>query len=295
MYYCSIYGVTVKSTLYIDEGIEIEPVQNPDVVVEEGFMPDEVYKAREQGVYSGFRDMQFWFYVDDLGFFYIEDGNHIIIEEHRGETEYTIMTYLTGLAFALLFTQRGFVPMHGSVLEFNGKGCLLTGTSGSGKSSTALQLLRQGGVFVADDIGMIDSETMLVNPGFPIQRLCLDQVERNGYDKDKLKYLGEMKNKYARRLVPGEYKYEKCPLDVIIWIKQYDGDELICQEVVGNEKLKIVLNNVYCYFFISDIKMKPASMKQYIKIALGTRILSIIRPKGVDTMDEIIDFIKNTI
>ena len=291
MYYCTIYGINVRSNFCITEGIQIDPVDNPDAVVEMGIVPEFIKKERENHHIAEFREKYCWIFIEGLGYYYIENGDHIVIERDGNDTEYTIMTFLTGLAFALLFTQRGFVPLHGSVLDYKGKGCLISGMSGSGKSSTAFELLRRGATFVSDDVAMVDSEKMTVNPGFPVQRLCEDQVERLGFNKSELEYLGERKNKYARRLAPEEYIYEKRPFDAVFRIRRHDSDELICQEVTGADKLKLIIENVFCYFFISDMKMTPAAMKQYMQIATNVRVFSIMRPRNRNTLDEIVDYV----
>ena len=291
MYYCSIYGINVRSDFCITEGIQIDPIDEPDAFVELGTMPDTVKTARDIGHIAEFKDAYDWFYIEGAGYFYIENGDHIVIERTGSDAEFTIMTFLTGLAFALLFTQRGYVPLHGSIIDYNGKGCIISGLSGSGKSSVASELVKRGAMFVADDIGMVDSVNMTVNPGFPVQRLCGDQVERLGLDRNKLEYLGERKNKYARRLEPSEYVYEKRPFDVLIRIQKYDGEELICSEITGSDKLKIIVNNVFCYFFVSNMKMKPESMVSYLRIAEKVKIFSVMRPREKDTLDEVTDFI----
>ena len=291
MYYCTIYGIKVKSNFCITEGIQIEPTEDVEAFVEMGEVPAFIKEELKNNHVAEFRDKYCWIFIPDLGYYYIENGNHIVIEKDGNDTEYTIMTFLTGLAFALLFTQKGYVPLHGSVLDYKGKGCLISGPSGSGKSSTAFELLKRGATFVADDIGMVDTANMTVNPGFPVQRLCEDQIERLGFDKSKLEYLGERKNKYARRLEPDEYIYEKRPFDAMFRIRRYDGDELICEEITGADKIKIVAENVFCYFFISDMKMKPQDMMRYMQIATKVRIFSIKRPKDKNTLDEIVDFI----
>ena len=291
MFYCTMYGIKVKSDFYISDGIQIEPTEKVDVYIELGKVPEFVHESKNNGNVGEFRDSFYWAFVEGVAFFYLEGGNHIVIEEVPGDTGCTVATFLSGLVFALLFTQRGFVPLHGSFLDYKGKGCLITGYSGSGKSSTAFELIKHGAVFVADDVAMVDSETMMVNPGFPIQRLCADQVERLGFDKDKLIYLGERKDKYARRLSEEEYIYEKRPFDAIFRIKAYDGDELVFNEIEGSEKLKIVVENVFCYFFISFMKMKPEHMKRYIKIASNVKVYSIMRPRNKNTLDDITNYI----
>ncbi len=44
------------------------------------------------------------------------------------------------------------IKVHGSLLEVNGEGVLITGKAGIGKSETALALVERGHIFVADDV-----------------------------------------------------------------------------------------------------------------------------------------------
>lgn len=44
------------------------------------------------------------------------------------------------------------VQLHGTTVALNGRGVLITGHAGSGKSALALQIMAFGGVLVADDI-----------------------------------------------------------------------------------------------------------------------------------------------
>ncbi len=44
------------------------------------------------------------------------------------------------------------IKIHGSLLEVNGEGVLITGKAGIGKSETALALVERGHIFVADDV-----------------------------------------------------------------------------------------------------------------------------------------------
>jgi serine kinase of HPr protein (carbohydrate metabolism regulator) len=47
------------------------------------------------------------------------------------------------------------VTVHGVVLEINGKGILIKGQSGVGKTTAALQAMREGYVWIADDLAVI--------------------------------------------------------------------------------------------------------------------------------------------
>jgi hypothetical protein len=57
--------------------------------------------------------------------------------------------FLVGLIH--LFAQYGYYDLHGAGLTHNGSGCLFLGPSGSGKSSLALNLVKQGWGYASDD------------------------------------------------------------------------------------------------------------------------------------------------
>ena len=61
--------------------------------------------------------------------------------------------------------------LHGAVVQFGGRAFILTGPSGSGKSMTAWALLRQGFLYLSDELGPVDLRTMEVH-AYP-HALCL--------------------------------------------------------------------------------------------------------------------------
>lgn len=53
--------------------------------------------------------------------------------------------------------------IHASCVEFNGKGILISGPSGSGKSDLALRLIEAGAILVADDIVDVAEEKQIAS------------------------------------------------------------------------------------------------------------------------------------
>ena len=61
-------------------------------------------------------------------------------------------------------------PVHGTCVELSGRGVLLIGTPGSGKSSIALNLLAHGARLVGDDLVRlhVDGQRVLAEPAAPL-------------------------------------------------------------------------------------------------------------------------------
>ena len=63
---------------------------------------------------------------------------------------YFVYHFLDAMAFQLI-TSLNFTPMHGSTVARNGRGLLITGDSGEGKSSLSYACARRNWTFVSDD------------------------------------------------------------------------------------------------------------------------------------------------
>lgn len=291
MYYYTMFYQNIACDFEIKEAISISKPEHIDIYVEEKEPPQEVFEQIEKGYFDGITKDKSWIYVKDLVIYYIENGNHILVHTLKScHNEMTKVTFLTGLGMAMALTQKGYVPMHGGALCVNDGGYIVTGDSGSGKSSTMTQLRAKGGVFMADDLAVIDCNSMDLLPGFPVQKLCGNMVDKLELDKSELIYIGEARDKYEQLLSEDEYLYEKRPLKGIFQISKHDGDELKCYEVIGNEKLKIIANNIFCIFFVKNFPMDAESMMKYLRIAQEVKVYRIERPEGKDTLDSISEY-----
>lgn len=295
MFYCTMFNHTIQSDFEIEEGIVIDKQEKVDIVIEEKLPPAHVLDAVEKGYFDDIKHDVAWFYVKDMFIYYIENGNHIVVHQVVDQVkEYTKTTFITGLAMAICLTQRGYVPMHGGAVSVNDKGFIVTGSSGSGKSSTMTQIRDRGGIFMADDIGVIDAQTMELLPGFPVQKLCANMVDILNLNKQELRYIGEFRDKYAQSLSQDQYIYEKRPLKAIFEIKRADVENVVFEEITGSEKLQIITENIYCVFFVKNMPMEPQSMLRYLKIAQEVKVFRVLRPEGKDTLQEISDKVYNT-
>jgi serine kinase of HPr protein (carbohydrate metabolism regulator) len=92
--------------------------------------------------------------------------------------EYYLTSRLTGL---LREKNRKITSLHGVVFEKRGKGILLTGPSGIGKTTSVIQNLQEGDYWVADDIALIKKNyrgELIAGPHSRIKNLI--HMERTG-------------------------------------------------------------------------------------------------------------------
>lgn len=79
------------------------------------------------------------------------------------------LSYLLGPVLGLLLRLRGVVCLHGSAVAIDGRGVILVGSEGAGKSTTAAAFARQGFAVLSDDIAALVERTGIfeVLPAYP--------------------------------------------------------------------------------------------------------------------------------
>lgn len=293
MNFYKIYGLIVKSEFPIPEALEIEKQNRWDVFIEFGEIPEEDRKIANSGKVCRLEPQIMWFYLKELVFFYVENGNHIIVHKESDKlTELARNSYLTGTAMGLLLFQRGIIPIHSGAVAYNGKCITVVGESGAGKSTASMLLQEKGCSLVADDVSAVSvlEERIMVSPAFPQQKLCKDAALRLGYKLEELIYIDEFRDKYAVRLKDG-YEQEQLPLGVIVELVAKDCEEFSIKEIVGIEKLKLLFRNIYRGYVLDTMGMPEKMQVELLKIAEKIPMYQCIRPKKGFHMEQIVDWI----
>lgn len=86
----------------------------------------------------------------------------------------SLPSYLVSLSLAILLRAHGWFPLHAAGLSHGGHGVLLTAGSGSGKSTTALSLVRNGWGYLSDDTVLLRPEGSRVRAYSFRRDFCVD-------------------------------------------------------------------------------------------------------------------------
>lgn len=107
-----------------------------------------------------------------------EGGTRITIRWMEGISIPDLRTFLLNSAVTVALHLRGTPCLHASGVVVNGRGALLLGPSGTGKSTTAAALVAAGSELLTDDIAALDlrPHRVLVQPGHPRLRLLADSA-----------------------------------------------------------------------------------------------------------------------
>jgi len=144
MYRYSGFGLAIDSELELRE---LPPGEGePDVVIRMGAVPHNSHRPT--------LDEEFAFNTL-AGAFHIRNGREIIVDPLPNAAPGALNVVLLGRVMAFLLRQRGWLPLHASVVVVRKQAVLFLGPSGGGKSTTAAAFHAKGYLVIADDVGAV--------------------------------------------------------------------------------------------------------------------------------------------
>lgn len=302
MYKYREFGFNIESFKQILEAPVADFEGEADVVIHE-----EVFSEEHQKLFDGMKDEinqmtsvskdEIIIAHKDYGIFAFRNGNSIGCQLLDTCTTERFTIFMNCFAIAHLMIQKREVAIHGSGLEYKGKGIIVSGVSGAGKSSIAEELLGRGCGFLSDDLIRIlpQDNVNYICPANPERKLCIDTAEKYNYDASKLrrvidedreKYYLTENDKYVDKLIKAE---------LFIILDVADIPEVEVQEITGGDKIKQIME---CLFRLSTyirFGQEPALFMKIMSLANQIHMYRIIRPSNGDTISQRADIILDTL
>ena len=225
----------------------------------------------------------------ETGRFAIRKGKEIIFEVAEEANNMDVRALICGWGMAFLLTQRDNTVLHGTVLAKNNRALIISGASGSGKSTTALSLISKGYKYLADDMAVIGGwSNFHVTPSYPVQKVCRNIASQ--LDSDKLEYINEAKDKFLYTNYEAFMK-EPVYFATLVHLKKGNVENIIIEKCKGLPKY---LNTLEC-LFLGEIYVDSGTPEKdkfrCLKMAEQIEVIKITRPKDKDTLEEIVSLI----
>ncbi len=295
MFQYRIYGLKMDSDIPFRQLIEDSSESTPDISLRKKEPSDDLLELSQNSFFD--LDPKFcWFHNTTL-YCWIEDGNRIFYSPKDNANEEDLKTYILGYALSMLFYQRNMPAIHCSGLRKGDHAVLISGKSGSGKSTMASLFLDNGYDLMADDVMVtkVHNNTVCGYPAFPWTKLQRSIAEKRFPDLSKLIYIDEDKDKF---LVPweGEFRTDSAVIDsMFVMIVAPPDAEVRITEVTGPDKIMVILDNMFPQREILLAKNNPLAVSMAAKLASSLRLYAVFRPEGQDTTEDIYRLISKTI
>lgn len=286
MYKYKVNGLVMESDVDFPQLISAKEDVLADFSLKEGDLPDYIINRDDNKKYEIGKE-ESWLINSCL--YYKVEGGKSITYKMKPEGDYMKMrSYILGFAISMLALQRGKLAIHCSVVCKNGKATLIAGESGAGKSTLTDRLLENGYKLMADDMTFVEvvDGNAVAHSAFPYRKLCKNVVEEKSYDKSKLIYIDEDKEKY---LVPCHDKFVSEPLKVekFVYLTVNKGEKVEFSKIEGINKFIMISNNLFLRHLLKQQKFEPWIGELSLKLASVLDISVASRPVLGDSTKEI--------
>lgn len=184
MYRYKAFGLNICSEFeipHISKGREEDPI---DVRIKkaelrkQGISDENNFYSREENIFN----------ITDLALFRVRNGNLIEIEPVEDYRVPHLAVYIMGAGMGSIIHQRGLFPIHGSCVTDGKHTIIISGFTGSGKSTMASEFLKHGWKLLSDDVSIVKNVEGIpvVQSSYPSQKLWPDSMKRFEREQEKV-------------------------------------------------------------------------------------------------------------
>jgi hypothetical protein len=157
----------------------------PDIVIRRGKLPAQLPGADHvDAIFQTRGRDEYLLNLQGTGRILVRQGREIVIELEDGADPINTRALLTGPVQAVLWHQRGLLPLRASAAVIGGRAVALAGPAATGKSTLAAVLAQPGHQILADGICVVATEdtsgSPIVLPGVSLLGLWRDTLEQFG-------------------------------------------------------------------------------------------------------------------
>lgn len=282
------FGLNISSQILIPELMTRQISDVGDVRIKLGPVPESLDNPGESARYCQGEKNRLLISIKNVGKYDIKNGTEIVIDPAETGEIRELRLFLLGSAFGALLWQRGFLPIHGSAVSFQGKCFIISGSRGAGKSTLAAALEQEGCQVLTDDVAGISLDCNgipWVYPSYPQQKLWKNSLEFLGKDHSPFDQITGRIDKYAVPLQKGFCDYPQI-VSAIYEIRKDGGKKVKVAPLSGVDKLSLIINNVYRYGFPEAMSMKEEIFRRSAALAQKVEVFRIFRPEHLLTIEE---------
>ena len=257
-----------------------------DVKVEQSLVRKEVSSPLYQDGFYSVSQNEFSMDVSGVAWFYVSGGNYISIIPYPGANRTTVELYLNGSAYGAVLHQRKIMPLHGSCFRYKGRGVMICGDTGAGKSSLTAAFCLDGAEFLTDDVTPLlfknrRSYIWALSDRIKLWKDTLKQLER---EEEGLHHIGPVREKFYFPMESKTGGILRLKQIYIIGVRNIKGVEF--EELSGSSKFTALRNEIYRYEYLQGMpENEPVYFRNLLDICNSVKIFRVLRPEDIRIID----------
>lgn len=218
-----------------------------------------------------------------VGSFYACDGNRVEYSVADGADPDWVRLYLNGQVLVALLHQRKIINFHASSFIHNGKGIMILGETGAGKSSLTASFTINGADFLSDDLTPVIFRESMPHV-WPLHRAIKirgNTVEQLNINPDKLTEAeaGTGKN----YLTVDHAEVEDFPLNTIIKIEIGANTAPEFHIPAPAERFSLLRSEICSWEILAGMPDTEADyLQQLLQIVHQTEFVRVVRPAVIE-------------
>jgi hypothetical protein len=227
--------------------------------------------------------------LGDKGKVLVENGREVIIEPAEGADPTDTRAVIMGPIQAVIWHQRGLVPLHASAISMNGRAVALAGPSGVGKSTLAAAFSTRGYAVLSDDICIVDTRNgATVLPSTPRLRLWRQALDHFGFPPDGLPRALSRSEKY---LIEGNWAgAEQQQLAAVILLSRGAYREVAVRALRGWRSFSSLQGVVHMFGLAHSLGLDAAIFAALGKMfGAGVTVWELSLPDDLACLDQAVE------
>ena len=224
-------------------------------------------------------EKEFFMQVEGAGRFYARDGKSVEFSPTEQASTPTIELYLNGSVFGAILHQRQILPIHGSSFAKGGKGFIISGESGAGKSSLTTAFFLNGDDFLTDDVTPIvfKNDKPQILPFSDRIKLWDDSLAQFQKKSESLKKITPYEEKFYYPV--SRSHSEKIPLRALFIVEPKEVQKPEFRQLDKTLTIPALQNQIYRYGFLAGMPhLKAVYFHQLVSIGKQIPVIQIERP-----------------
>lgn len=224
--------------------------------------------------------------VPGVADFYVAEGRLVEYMCHPGADREWVRLYLEGVVLVALLHQRNIISFHASSFVSEGRGVMILGETGAGKSSLTLSFALNGAGFLTDDLTPVvfSGEQPCVMPLNRRMKIRSATAAELGLEPERLTDAESgTGKKYMETLPAAEGKH---PVGIILKIEAGNVTEPLFEEPAPAEKFSLLRSEVCSWEILAGMpETEAAYLQQILDIIQKVKIYRVTRPAEIRIAD----------